>query len=87
MLTFTGLHGATYMYELGLFWVLFGRICFFSYKWATPCENVSTGIFGQLSPDQPDQGLYCSPTELSGTTQCIYEWKAKARMILCACAV
>ena len=58
--------------------------------WAAPIENVSAGICGQRRPrsdcasPQSDQGLHY-PLTIIGYYK-MYEWRANARMILCACA-
>ena len=44
--------------------------------WAEPCENVSSGIYGQRSPRsacasaQSDQGLHCPLTESLDIIDC-----------------
>ena len=55
-----------------------------------PCENVSSGKCGQLRPRlsyasaQSHQGYHCPLTVIAYYR--LYEWQAKAQMILCACA-
>ena len=53
--------------------------------WTAPCQNVSSGICGQLRPRsdcanaQSDQGLYCPQTESLNTTEYFnadYIWAA-----------
>ena len=74
----------------------------FRFIWATPCENVSSGVSGQRRPRstctsvQSDQGLQCLLIESLDTTECMkvekrLEWYfAHAQMIwtcpLCACS-
>ena len=56
-----------------------------------PCENVSSGICGQWRPRSAcasalsDQDLLLSANWITGYYR-MYEWRAKARMILCTCA-
>ena len=46
------------------------------YRWAVPCKNVSSGIYGQRKPGsdcadaQSDPGLRCPQTEPLDTTEC-----------------
>ena len=59
-------------------------------RWVLPCKNVSSGICGQQGPRsayasaQSDQGLHSA----NRLIRCylMYEWRAKAWMILCVCA-
>ena len=73
-------------------WNLFCRkMRIISENWATPCENVLSGICGQRSLRSA-----CSSAGWPGSCQSTiriiwyygkYEWRAKAKVILCACAV
>ena len=60
------------------------------FKWTTPCKKASSCICGQRRPRsacayaQSDQGLHC-PLTIIGYYR-TNEWRAKARMIFCACA-
>ena len=44
------------------------------------CLRTYADSEGIDQPAMSDHGLYCPLTEI------MYEWRAKARMILCACA-
>ena len=56
---------------------------------ATPCKNVSSGIYGQRRPRsacasaQSDQYLHCPLTKSLNTIEC---FNGNARVRLCACA-
>ena len=73
-------HRSTLYYiklDIHIFNIIFCCLfCCFDIIWATPCENMSTGICGQRMPRsdcasaQSDQGLRCPLTESLDTIEC-----------------